>query len=50
MQDSGVTCAGMFMSNEARYNNPADRERSQSGRKIPLLNRLKVVKKREHSV
>lgn len=48
-QDSDVTSARMFTSNEARCNNPADRERNQSGWEVPLLDRLKVVKNREHS-
>lgn len=49
MQDSSVACASMFRSNEARSNDPADRKRNQSGREIPLLERMKVVKNREHS-
>jgi len=49
VQDSGVACASIFVSSEARCNNPADRERNQSRKEIPLLDRLKGVKNREHS-
>lgn len=48
MQGSDAASPRMFMSNEARCNNPADRERNQRW-EIPLLDRLKVVKNREQS-